>query len=91
MEDKKLIKLKKVLATVMAATLIFSAVGCSMVEKTEEGINNTVVAKVYKQKITLGEVDASLGGFYNQLKQVYGENYKDSEEAMEYVNNKEMQ
>lgn len=80
-----MIKLKKVLAGIMASTLMLSAVGCGMIEKTEEGIKNTVVAKVYNEKITLGEVDAGLVLFFNQLKQVYGENYKTNNDAIEYV------
>lgn len=69
----------------MASTLMLSAVGCGMIEKTEEGIKNTVVAKVYKEKITLGEVDAGLVVFFNQLKQVYGENFKENKDAIEYL------
>jgi foldase protein PrsA len=85
MEDNKLIKLKKILAGLMASTLMLSVVGCGMIEKTEAGINKTVVAKVYKEKITLGEVDSKLGTVYEQIKAKYGENYKDNKEAMEYV------
>lgn len=85
MEDNKLIKLKKILAGLMASTLMFSAVGCGMIEKTEEGISKTVVAKVYKEKITLGEVDSKLATVYEQVKAQYGENYKENSEAMEYI------
>jgi len=85
MEDNKLIKLKKILAGLMASTLMFSAVGCGMIEKTEEGISKTVVAKVYKEKITLGEVDSKLATVYERVKAQYGENYKENSEAMEYI------
>ncbi len=80
-----MIKLKKILAGLMASALMFSAVGCGMIEKTEEGISKTVVAKVYKEKITLGEVDSKLSTVYEQVKARYGENYKDNAEAMEIV------
>ncbi|WP_343825610.1 peptidylprolyl isomerase [Clostridium subterminale] len=80
-----MIKLKKILAGLMASTLMFSAVGCGMIEKTEEGISKTVVAKVYKEKITLGEVDSKLATVYEQVKAQYGENYKENSEAMEYI------
>lgn len=80
-----MIKLKKILAGLMASTLMFSLVGCGMIEKTEEGISKTVVAKVYKEKITLGEVDSNLSTVYEQVKARYGENYKDNAEAMEVV------
>ncbi|GAA0772012.1 peptidylprolyl isomerase [Clostridium subterminale] len=56
-----------------------------MIEKTEEGISKTVVAKVYKEKITLGEVDSKLATVYEQVKAQYGENYKENSEAMEYI------
>jgi len=69
----------------MASTLMFSAVGCGMIEKTEEGISKTVVAKVYKEKITLGEVDSKLATVYERVKAQYGENYKENSEAMEYI------
>lgn len=85
MEDNKLIKLKKILAGLMASTLMFSVVGCGMIEKTEEGISKTVVAKVYKEKITLGEVDSKLATVFEQAKAQYGENYKENSEAMEYI------
>ncbi|WP_346939079.1 peptidylprolyl isomerase [uncultured Clostridium sp.] len=80
-----MIKLKKILAGLMASTLMFSAVGCGMIEKTEEGISKTVVAKVYKEKITLGEVDSKLATVYERVKAQYGENYKENSEAMEYI------
>lgn len=69
----------------MASAMMFSAVGCSMVEKTEEGIRKTVVAKVYGEKITLGEVDDSLNGFFVKVKEQYGENFKENAEAMQYI------
>ncbi|MEW8995032.1 peptidylprolyl isomerase [Clostridium sp.] len=80
-----MIKLKKILAGLMASTLMFSVVGCGMIEKTEEGISKTVVAKVYKEKITLGEVDSKLATVFEQAKAQYGENYKENSEAMEYI------
>lgn len=80
-----MINLKKVLAGVMASAMMFSAVGCSMVEKTEEGIRKTVVAKVYGEKVTLGEIDDSLGGFFVKVKEQYGENYKENAEVMQYI------
>lgn len=80
-----MIKLKKVLAGAMAATMMFAVVGCSMVEKTEEGIKKSVVAKVYKQKITLGEVDENLGLVLKQVVENYGKDYAKNEEAMTYL------
>ena len=69
----------------MVSAMMFSAVGCSMVEKTEEGIRKTVVAKVYGDKITLGEVDDNLKGYFEKVIAQYGEDYKENEEAMQYI------
>ncbi len=80
-----MIKFKKILAGIMASTMMFSAVGCGMIEKTEEGKAKTVVAKVYGQKITYAEVESGLTSVYAQMKSYYGENYKDNEEAMNYL------
>ncbi len=80
-----MIKFKKILAGIMASTMMFSAVGCGMIEKTEAGKAKTVVAKVYGQKITYGEVESNLTSVYAQMKQYYGENYKDNEKAMSYL------
>ncbi|MEG1870504.1 MAG: peptidylprolyl isomerase [Peptostreptococcaceae bacterium] len=80
-----MIKLKKILAGIMASTLMLSAVGCGMIEKTEEGIAKTVVAKVYDQKITYGEVESELTSVYEQMKTYYGENYQENEEALAYL------
>lgn len=86
-----MINLKKVIAGVMASTIMFAAVGCSMVEKTEEGIRKTVVAKVYDEKITLGEVDDNLGLVLDQVKSYYGEDYKNNEDAMAYLTQKRLE
>lgn len=75
----------------MASTIMFATVGCSMVEKTEEGIRKTVVAKVYNEKITLGEVDDNLGLVLNQVKSYYGEDYKNNEDAMAYLTQKRLE
>lgn len=86
-----MINLKKLIAGVMASTIMFATVGCSMVEKTEEGIRKTVVAKVYNEKITLGEVDDNLGLVLNQVKSYYGEDYKNNEDAMAYLTQKRLE
>lgn len=78
-------KLKKFFAGAMVATLMLSTIGCSMIEKTQDGINNTVVAKVYGEKITLGQVDENLGSVTNQLVQYYGDNYKENQDAVDYL------
>lgn len=76
---------KKVIATMLISAMALSAVGCGMVEKTQEGINKTVVAKVYNKKITRGEVDAQITPVIEQVKAQYGENYSTNEEAKAYL------
>jgi foldase protein PrsA len=85
MGDKKLRNVKKVIAGMLITAMSIAAVGCGMVEKTEAGVNKTVVAKVYNKKITRGEVDAQLTAFIENLKTQFGENYADNEEAKQYL------
>lgn len=82
---KKLRNIKKVIAGMLITAMSISAVGCGMIEKTEEGVSKTVVAKVYNKKITRGEVDAQLAPFLGELKAQYGENYAENEEAKQYL------
>ncbi|WP_105177528.1 peptidylprolyl isomerase [Clostridium cagae] len=69
-------KIKKIVASVVVATLAFSIVGCKMIEKTPESIKNTVLATVGKEKITQGDLDRDLKSITESLKQKYGENYE---------------
>ncbi|MEG0772562.1 peptidylprolyl isomerase [Clostridium sp.] len=76
---------KKVIAGMLITAMSISIVGCGIVEKTEEGVNKTVVAKVYNTKITRGEVDAQLTPVIENVKAQYGENYAENEEAKQYL------
>lgn len=86
-EGKILKKIKRLIAAVSICTMAFSAVGCKMVEKTPEAIQNTVYATVGNSKITKGdleeEFDMVLKLYYsislNQLKEQYGEDYANDE------------
>ncbi len=69
----------------LVSAMALSAVGCGMVEKTQEGINKTVVAKVYNKKITRGEVDSQITPVIEQVKAQFGENYSTNEEANAYL------
>ena len=69
-------KIKKIVASVVVATLAFSIIGCKMIEKTPEAIKNTVLATVGKEKITQGDLDRDLKSITESLKQKYGENYE---------------
>lgn len=69
--------IKRLLATAMIGVIGFTAMGCSMIEKTPEAIKNTVLAKVNGEKITKGDVDQELTSYINQFKQTYGENFEE--------------
>lgn len=69
----------------LIAAMSITAVGCGIVEKTEAGESKTVVAKVYNKKITKGEVDAQLTTVLTQVKAQFGEDYKNNEQAKQYL------
>lgn len=75
---------KKIISALMLATFVFSAVGCDMIEKTPEGIQRQVVAKVNDEKITKGQIDKLVkqSGVIAGIEQQYGANYKNNAEAM---------
>ena len=70
---------KKTLAVSMAFALIFTAVGCSKPIKSQEQIRNTMVAKIYEQEITLGDIDDAMGLGLNRGIASYEEIDTDSE------------
>ncbi|MPQ42172.1 peptidylprolyl isomerase [Clostridium tarantellae] len=78
-------KVKKVVAAALVGALMFSAVGCGMIEKTESAKQGTVVAKVNGEKITLGDVDKELESTYKRMEQQYGENFKEDPKAKEMI------
>lgn len=75
--------IKKLVSIVAISIFSFSTVGCNMIAKTPEAINNSVVAKVNDEKITRGDLDksAAMLQVIEQVKQQYGENYAKNEEA----------
>lgn len=77
--------IKKLIASIILSALVVSMVGCSMVEKTEEGVNKTVVAKVLGEKITIGEIDKQLAVVLKNLEKEYGAEYAKNEEAKQYL------
>ena len=52
--------IKRIVLAAVVATMAFSMAGCKLIQKTPEAIQNTVLAKVGSEKITLGDVDAEL-------------------------------
>ena len=75
-------KLKKIIATVVLCTMAISTVGCKMIEKTPEAIQNTVLAKVGNEKITKGDIDKELKQYIDALKQQYGDDYESNEQIV---------
>ena len=80
-----MISVKKIVGAALVGVLMFGAVGCNMVEKTQAAINKTTVATVDGGKITLGEVDSHLKGFFEQLKGQYGDNYMEDPQAAQQI------
>lgn len=80
--------IKKLVAVTLVGALMFSAVGCNMIKKSDAAIQKTVVAKVKGEKFTLGEINNQLTGFYQQLEKKYGENYKQDEQAKKLIQDK---
>lgn len=80
-----MVSVRKIVASALVGVLMFSAVGCNMVEKTQAAIDKTTVATVNGEKITLGEVDSHLKGFLEQLKSQYGDKYMDDPQAAQQI------
>jgi foldase protein PrsA len=81
-EGKILKRIKKIIATIAMLTIAVSAMGCKMVEKTPEAIQNTVLATVGNEKITKGDLDKQVGP---QLKQQFGDDYATNDKAKDQV------
>lgn len=77
--------LKKYISLALIATVAFSAAGCNMIEKTEDAINRSTVAKVNGEKITRGEVDENLKLLFETLEEKYGENYEKNTDAQQLL------
>ena len=78
-------KIKKVLLTAMIGTLVFSAVGCKMIQKTPEAIQNTVLAKVGDAKITKADLDELIDPYIDRYKEQYGEDFTSNSAVQEQV------
>ncbi|WP_283704912.1 peptidylprolyl isomerase [Clostridium perfringens] len=80
-----MVSVKKIVASALVGVLMFSAVGCNMVEKTQAAIDKTTVATVNGEKITLGEVDSHLKGVFTQMKSQYGDKYMDDPQVAQQI------
>ncbi|HAT4255909.1 TPA: peptidylprolyl isomerase [Clostridium perfringens] len=80
-----MVSVKKIVASALVGVLMFSAVGCNMVEKTQAAIDKTTVATVNGEKITLREVDSHLKGVFAQMKSQYGDKYMDDPQVAQQI------
>lgn len=73
--------------TALIAVFIFSVTGCNMIEKTPEAIAKSTVAEVNGEKITRSDLDKDPNTIQliAQVKQQYGENYKENEDAVNTI------
>lgn len=69
-------RIKNLVATAIIATMAFSIAGCSLIAKTPEAIQKTVLAKVGDEKITLADVNAEMKADIDYLKETYGEDFE---------------
>ncbi|MEG2868241.1 MAG: peptidylprolyl isomerase [Terrisporobacter sp.] len=72
-------KIKRVLAMAIVGTLAFSAVGCKMIQRTDESIQKTVLAKVGDVKITKADLDNMIQPYMDQYAQQYGADFENDE------------
>ena len=82
---------KKIITAALITMFATSLIGCNMIEKTPKGIANSSVAKVFGSKITRGDVDEQLAGFYKQLETQYGTSYKTNTEAKSQITTQKQQ
>lgn len=65
--------MKKFIAIALSIGILGGVSGCGFIQKTPQGIANTVVAKINDQNITKGEFDKKFASYLEQLKMYYGE------------------
>lgn len=63
------------MAFLLSMVVVFGLSGCSMIEKTEEGVKNTVVATVGSEKITKGQFDERFKQQMKIYENMYGQNF----------------
>ncbi|MBU5592102.1 peptidylprolyl isomerase [Clostridium sp. MSJ-4] len=79
--------IKKIITATMIAAFTLTAAGCTMIEKTPEAMAKSAVAKVSGKKITRGDLDKKMAPYDDMVKQQFGEDYKNNQEAMDAVKN----
>lgn len=72
-------RIKKYITMALAGAMLLTFSGCSLVERTEESIGKTVLAKVGKVKITRADVDQVMYYQLEQYKEQYGDDFENDE------------
>jgi len=72
---------KKIIAVAIVGMLTVALSGCTFIQKTQAGINNTELASVNGEKITRAELASRMKSTENQYIQNYGANYATNTEA----------
>lgn len=63
--------IKKIIAIMLVSVITIASTGCSMISRTQEGINKSPVAKVNGETITRAQIDERMKPYIAQIKQSY--------------------
>ncbi|WP_127837163.1 peptidylprolyl isomerase [Clostridium prolinivorans] len=75
--------IKKIITVALIGLFSVGAAGCNMIEKTDEAIKKSPVAKFNNETITRGQLDEKMADYIAEIKKQYGENYVNNAEAKE--------
>lgn len=78
-------KIKKLVSIALAGISVFLFSGCNMIERTDESIQKTVLAKVGDKKIRRSDVDKALKTYLDYYKQQYGDDFEENENLKEML------
>ena len=81
--------MKRVRNTVIAIGIIVSTIGltsCTFIEKTEAAKGKQIVAKVGDTEIKRSEIEEKMTTYKDTLKEKYGDNYLENDEAVSALN-----
>jgi foldase protein PrsA len=85
--------IKKIVSAAVVMMVALTTAGCTMIAKTPEAIANTPVAIVNGERITKGELekDPNTIALLAQVKQQYGDNYSQNQDAESAIKTQESQ
>lgn len=73
-------KKNKIISLISMMMLFLNFSACDVISRTEESINNKVLAKVDNVKITRGELDQYMSSTLKEYEDQYGEDFDENEE-----------